>query len=118
MQEILETIQMRELRFFGTLVISFMASYVVRLKVLPQDVNVDAEKLLASISTSLGPDRPIRSSKNEPIAFGLYALIIDVIVPEGEGVIDAVEQTVSTAPMVGQSELLGVSRLSSTLPKH
>ena len=98
--------------------ISFLASYVVRLKVLPQDVTVDAQKLLASISVALGPDRPVRSSKNEPIAFGLYALIIDVVVAEGEGVIDAVEQTVSTAPMVGQYELLGVSRQSSTLPKQ
>ncbi len=95
-----------------------MASYVVRLKVLPQDVAVDAQKMLASISAALGPDRPIRSSKNEPIAFGLYALIIDVVVPEGEGVIDAVEKTVSTAPMVGQYELLGVSRQSTTLPKQ
>ena len=118
MQEVLETIQMRELRICWTIVNSSLASYVVRLKVLPQDVNIDAEKLLASISASLGPDRPIRSSKNEPIAFGLYALIIDVVVPEGEGVIDAVEQTVSTAPMAGQYELLGVSRLSSTLPKR
>ena len=90
---------------------------MVRLKVLPQDVGIDAQKLLESISSTLGPDRPIRGSRNEPIAFGLYALIIDVVVPEAEGAIDAVEQAVSTAPLVGQSELQGVSRQSSTLRK-
>ena len=95
-----------------------LPSYVVRMKVLPQDVSVDSQKLLASISSALGADRPIRSSRNEPIAFGLYALFIDVVVPEGEGLIDAVEQTVAGAPMVGQSELVGVSRQSSTLPKQ
>ncbi len=94
-----------------------MAGYVVRIKVLPQDVNTDPQKLLESISSALGPDRPVRASKNEPIAFGLYALVIDVVVEEGEGAIDRVEQTVAAAPMVGQSELQGVSRQSSTLRK-
>ncbi len=92
-----------------------MGSYVIRLKVLPTDTDVDSQKLLGSISSSLGPERPIRRNNVEPIAYGLYALIIDVVVPEAEGVIDSVEQTVSGAPMVGQYELLGVSRLSSTL---
>ncbi len=91
---------------------------MVRLKVLPNDVSVDDQKLLSSISTALGEERPIRGSKTDPIAFGLYALIIDVVVPEGEGAIDAVEQAVSTAPMVGQSELQGVSRQSTTLHKQ
>jgi elongation factor 1-beta len=94
-----------------------MAAYVVRLRVLPQDVSIDAQKLLESITNALGPERPVRASRDEPIAFGLYALIIDVVVPEVEGAIDAVEQAVSTAPLVGQSELQGVSRQSSTLRK-
>ena len=94
-----------------------MGSYVIRLKVLPTDTDVDSQKLLGSISSSLGAERPIRSNRVEPIAYGLYALVIDVVVPEVEGAIDSVEQTVSEAPMVGQYELLGVSRLSSTLHK-
>jgi translation elongation factor EF-1beta len=52
----------------------------------------------------------------EPIAFGLSAIIVDIVAPEEEGVIDKVEQSVATVPLVGQSELMGVSRLSSRLP--
>jgi translation elongation factor EF-1beta len=59
----------------------------------------------------------VRSSKEEPIAFGLYSILVDVVVPEVEGAIDRVEQAVASAPLVAQSELMGASRLSSQL-KH
>ena len=41
-----------------------MAAYVVRLRVLPQDVSINAQKLLESITNALGQERPVRSSRN------------------------------------------------------
>ena len=93
-----------------------MGSYVIRLRVLPQDTSTEHQKIVDSIAGALPQPAGIRGHKVEPIAFGLSALIIDVVVPEEEGVIDRVEQSVSTAPLVGQYELLGVSRMSSSLP--
>jgi len=57
----------------------------------------------------------LRNSKEEPIAFGLYALVVDIVAPEVEGEIDKVEQVVASAPLVAQSELIAASRLSSQL---
>lgn len=92
-----------------------MGSYVVRVKVLPTGPEVPAQQLLDSIKGRLGDDMVLRNSKEEPIAFGLYALVVDIVAPEVEGEIDKVEQVVASAPLVAQSELIAASRLSSQL---
>ena len=92
-----------------------MGSYLVRIKVLPTGPEVPAQQLLDSLRSHLEKDMILKNSKEEPIAFGLYSLTIDVVVPEVEGMIDKVEQAVASAPLVAQSELIGASRLSSQL---
>ncbi len=89
---------------------------MIRLKLLPQDATTEHQKIVDSVAGVLPGEAKIRGQKVEPIAFGLSAIIIDVVAPEEEGVIDKVESAVSTAPLVGQSELMGVSRMSSKLP--
>lgn len=86
---------------------------MIRVKVLPSGPEVDAEKLLDSLRKTLGDGRSIKNSNVEPIAFGLYSLVVDIVAPEGEGMVDAVEKSVSSAPLVAQYEVLGVSRMSS-----
>jgi elongation factor 1-beta len=93
-----------------------MGSYVIRLKLLPEDTTTEHAKILESVSKALPQGAQVRSHRIEPIAFGLSAVIVDVVAPEEEGVIDKVEESVSKAPLVGQYELLGVSRMSSRLP--
>ncbi|MGA2200150.1 MAG: elongation factor 1-beta [Nitrososphaerales archaeon] len=92
-----------------------MGSYLVRIKVLPTGPDVPSQQLLDSVRGRLEKDMVLKNSREEPIAFGLYALIIDIVVPEVEGMIDKVEQAVAAAPLVAQSELVGASRLSSQL---
>lgn len=93
-----------------------MGSYVIRLKVLPEDPSTEHQKIIDSVSGSLPAGAQVRATKIEPIAFGLSAIIVDVVAPEEEGVVDKVEDSVSKAPLVGQYELMGVSRMSSKLP--
>jgi translation elongation factor aEF-1 beta len=76
---------------------------------------VPSQQLLESVKEKLGKDMVLKASKEEPIAFGLYSLTIDVVVPEVEGEIDKVEAAVASASLVAQSELIGASRLSSQL---
>jgi elongation factor 1-beta len=93
-----------------------LGSYVIRLKLLPQDTTTEPQKIVDSVSSILPKSAQIRSQKVEPIAFGLSAVIVDIVAPEEEGVIDKIEEVVSKAPLVGQYELVGVSRMSSRLP--
>jgi elongation factor 1-beta len=92
-----------------------LGSYLVRVKVMPSGPEVPSEKLLESIRGVLGKEMTVRASKEDPIAFGLYALIVDIVAPEEEGMVDKVEAAVSKAPLVTQSDLMGVSRMSSHL---
>jgi elongation factor 1-beta len=92
-----------------------MGSYVVRVKTMPSGPEVPAADLLESIKGALGKEMVLKNSKEDPIAFGLYALIVDVVAPEEEGMIDKVEAAIAKAPLVTQSELMGVSRMSSHL---
>jgi len=93
-----------------------VGSYVIRLKLLPQDTTTDHQKIVESVSGLLPKPAQIRGQKIEPIAFGLSAIIVDIVAPEEEGVVDRIEEVVSKAPLVGQYELIGVSRMSSRLP--
>ena len=92
-----------------------MGSYLVRVKVMPSGPEVPSGQLLESVKGVLGTEMVLKGSKEDPIAFGLYALIIDIVAPEEEGMVDKVEAAVAKAPLVTQSELIGVSRMSSRL---
>lgn len=93
-----------------------MGSYIIRIKVLPTDTTTEHQKIVDSVKAALPSDCQLRGHRIEPIAFGLSAIIVDILAPEEEGVIDKVEQAISSAPLVGQIEPMGVSRMSSRLP--
>ncbi len=86
------------------------------MKLLPEDPATDHQKIVDSLAALLPKPAQIRGQKIEPIAFGLSAVIVDLVVPEEEGIVDRVEEVVSKVPLVGQYEVLGVSRMSSRLP--
>jgi len=86
------------------------------MKVLPEDPSTDLQEMVAAIGGLLPKPAEIRSHRVEPIAFGLSAIIMDVIAPEEEGMIDRVEDMVSKAPHVSQYEVIAVSRMSAKLP--
>jgi len=92
-----------------------MGSYQIRVKVMPSGPEVPSEKLLESIKGVLSTEMSLKGSKVDPIAFGLYALVVDIVAPEEEGMVDKVEAAVAKAPLVTQSDLIGVSRMSSHL---
>jgi elongation factor 1-beta len=93
-----------------------MGSYVIRMKILPEDPTTDLQKLLETVESLLPKPAQIRGHKVEPIAFGLSALIADIVAPEEEGAIDKIEEVVSKAPSVSQYEVIAVSRMSARLP--
>lgn len=57
-----------------------MGNVIVELKIMPESPEVDMEKIKTEISKKM----KIQDSKIEPIAFGLKALRMIVIVPDKE----------------------------------
>jgi len=95
-----------------------LGSYVIRMKILPEDTSTDLEKLAASISGLLPKPAEVRGHRVEPIAFGLSAIIADIVAPEEEGIVDKIEEAVSKTPQVSQYEVIAVSRMSAKLPRQ
>ncbi|MDG7010534.1 MAG: elongation factor 1-beta [Nitrososphaerota archaeon] len=93
-----------------------MGSYVVRVKLLPQDTTTEHQKIVDSVVPLLPETARLRAQKIEPIAFGLSAVIVDIVAPEEEGMVDKIEEAISKSPLVSQYEVTGVSRMSSRLP--
>ncbi len=93
-----------------------MGSYVIRMKILPEDTTTDLQKLLDTVAGLLPKPAQVRGHKIEPIAFGLSAVIADIVAPEEEGMVDRIEEVVSKAPSVSQYEVIAVSRMSANLP--
>jgi len=93
-----------------------LAKVVVFLKVLPVDVDVDIEALKDKIQDAiakLGEGFSLQSYKIEPIAFGLKALKLSILIPEEtEGGTYSLEEAIKNVEGVGEVEVEFVSRLS------
>jgi len=84
---------------------------LVAVKVLPADVEVDLVKLKDDIQSALPEEVKVAGSKVEPIAFGLNALILQVILPEDRGGdLERLEEAIRETNGVGETETLMVSR--------
>ncbi|MHC1586849.1 MAG: elongation factor 1-beta [Candidatus Hecatellaceae archaeon] len=88
-----------------------MAEVVASLRVLPAEANLNLEDVKEAIARSLPPQTRIHRVDEEPIAFGLKALVVHVVLPEmEEGIMEKVEKAVRGAEGVGEVEVLMVRR--------
>ena len=88
-----------------------MGKIVIAYKIFPSESTVDLEILKENIKTKLSNIAAIQKFSKEPIAFGLSALIVNMILPEKEGILDQTEKNLKELEEVGQIQTLGVNRL-------
>lgn len=88
-----------------------MGDVAVILKVLPEDNEIDVEKLKSEIEGEIRNVCKLNKSELEEIGFGLKAIRLEVIVPDEEGKIDKVETNISRVKGVGQVDTEDVTLL-------
>lgn len=59
-----------------------MAKMLVSMKIFPEDVTIDLEALKLRIQGTIPQDSKILRFNEEPIAYGLKALIAHILIPE------------------------------------
>ncbi len=69
-----------------------MAKVLAQMKIFPTEANTDLKKLQEQLSSNLPADASILKVQEEPIAFGLVALIVTISMAEKDGLIDQVER--------------------------
>jgi elongation factor 1-beta len=85
-----------------------MGKVAARLKVMPDDPEVDLDDLQARLEDSLPEGAKISRTDREDVAFGLVALMPTVIIPDEAGGTEAVEeafQNVEDVESVGVDEV-------------
>lgn len=89
-----------------------MGEVMALLRIFPEEVDISLEELKNRIQGSLPGGYSIKAWDEEPIAFGIKALRIIVVMPEEtEGGTEHLEEIVSKVPGVSQVEVLTVHRI-------
>jgi elongation factor 1-beta len=88
-----------------------MGEVLTTMKIMPDSPDVDLEAIKATIKDSMPEGARLHDMSEEPIAFGLVAIILNFITEDGEGGSEPVEQMVSDIEGVASIEITGVGRL-------
>ena len=87
-----------------------MAQIVISFKIFPTDI-MDLNKLRLKIEKQLPEYAKLIKTGEESIAFGLKALIAQIMIPENqEGALDNLEKAIQQIPEVSQIQPIMVSR--------
>jgi translation elongation factor aEF-1 beta len=81
------------------------------IKIFPSDANIDLTALKSKIQSSLPAGSTVQKFEEEPVAFGLVALIAHVVLPEDAGgTMDQVEDAIRGVDLVSEIQVLRVGR--------
>lgn len=89
-----------------------MAKVAVLMRILPEDATIKPDQLLEKLREKLPEKYHIAQHQSEPIAFGLEALRVIILMPEDvEGGTNELEEIVSSIEGVSQVDVLNVARM-------
>jgi translation elongation factor aEF-1 beta len=90
-----------------------LGTVIVTYKVFPEDIVQNFDNLKKQIETKIPKDSSLSGYGEEPIAFGLVALLVQVRFPEDQtGLVDEFETELGKIPGVSQVQTLMVRRSS------
>ena len=84
-----------------------LGTVAVTFRILPEDAEADIEPIKGRVRKALG--KALRDLKEEPIAFGLKAIVAVALVSDAEGGSDQLEQSLAALPGVGSVEAVDVT---------
>ena len=89
-----------------------MAKVLVSLKIFPSDVTVDLEDLKKKIEDCLPDFASVYKFEEEPVAFGLVAVIAHLLLPEDKaGGLNEVEEALKKVDGIGNLQTLTIRRV-------
>jgi elongation factor 1-beta len=88
-----------------------MGDVAAKIKVMPNSPEIDLDDLQDRLEESLPQGAKIRGFQRDDVAFGLVALLPTVIVPDGAGGTEAVEEAFADVDGVESVAVENVGRL-------
>ncbi len=87
-----------------------MAKVIAQIKIFPTETTVDLVELRKKVEKALPAGTAVARFDEEPIAFGLVALVARVAMPDAEGQMDKVEEALKSVENVGEIQVVNVWR--------
>ena len=88
-----------------------MAKVLVSMKIFPADITVDLNQLKQNIERVMPENSSVFKFAEEPIAFGLNALIAHILIPEEKsGELEQVENNIKSIEGVSNVEIFMMQR--------
>jgi len=91
--------------------VNFMGKVLALIKVMPASVDINLENLKNELGNVMPPEATLRGVKEEPIAFGLVALKVSIVLEDVAGGTDAIEQAFLELEDVSEVQVEAVSLL-------
>lgn len=113
MQKDQQQVYLSRVRILGTVgaVLVVELNVIAQFRVLPSDIDVDLGELMKRIEASLPENTKIEAFREDPIAFGLKALVINMLMEDKAGGTSPIEESVKSLPSVESVEVVGVTRI-------
>ena len=90
-----------------------MAKILISYRILPAEVTIDLDKLKTKIKEKLPEYSSVHRFAEEPIAYGLTALIAHIIIPEDKsGLLEELEKALQNISEISQIETQTIHRFS------
>ncbi|MEM3396474.1 MAG: elongation factor 1-beta [Thermoplasmata archaeon] len=86
-----------------------MGNVSVIYRVLPQDVEVNIEKIMEEVKNVMPKDVTLRGMQVKDVAFGLREVLVAVVMKDEGGKSDEVEKLLSSIPGVGSVDVLDLT---------
>ena len=93
-----------------------MANLLVRVRIMPKEAEIKPSQIMEDIQ-KLSPNLLVRTTQEDPIAFGLVALIVDFLTDDVSGAMEQIEDSIRKSELVGEFEVMGASRVSAQIKK-
>ena len=88
-----------------------MGEVGMQYRILPEGLEVDLEKLKEDIAKALPKEAALRASEAKPLAFGLKALHILIVIDDKKGGAEQIEDAISKVPGVQSVEIVEMGLL-------
>ena len=89
-----------------------MAKVLVSMKIFPTGTDIDLNQLKQEIEKTMPADSSVYKFAEEPVAFGLIALIAHILLPEDKsGGLDEIENNIQKVEGVSQIQMIAVRRV-------
>ena len=88
-----------------------MGEVAITFEIMPEGVEIDLGKMREDIEASISDICRIRQVEEKPIAFGLKALMMIVVVEDAEGIMDRLEETIGSIQDVQSAKVVTLTKL-------